>query len=340
LAAVYGARIENGYARVVVRWWVLVVVLAAAPAIAEPVRPWAVGVTEADQARAEELFARGNVSVEQGLFSDAVDLYRKALVIWDHPAIRYNLAVALINLEREIDADEQLEHALRFGAGALEPEVYKEALSYQRLLHAHIVHLVIDCVDADTQVTLDGKRLAVACPGTTRLRILPGGHRLIAEAPSSLTRTIDLAPAGGDEAHVHIDLMTIDEATIHHRRWARWKPWLVVGAGGLAGLIGAAIDLQAAATFRSYDRAVATLCPGPTPCQSLPAVVSDAAVEGRHERDAAFAGFAVGGAALVTGAVLVWFNRSIAERIGYEHAPIVTASLGRDAWGLAMHVAF
>ncbi len=321
------------------RVWCALVLLAGTAA-ADSDKPWAADVSEADQARAEEIFARGNVLVEQGLFSPAVKLYGEALAIWNHPRIHYNLAVALINLERDIEASDELAQALGSGATALEPEIYEQALAYQRILRTHIVDLAIECVDRGTRITLDGKAQSVACPGTTHLKIHPGGHRLIAEAPGSLTRTIDLAPAGGESPIAHIDLMTLDEATIHHRRWATWKPWIVVGAGAFVGLVGAGIELQAAATYRSYDRAVATLCPGPAPCDSLPALITDARAEARHQNEAAVTCFVAGGAVIATGAVFLWLNRSIAERIGYDGAPLVTAHVDRDGATLAARIAF
>jgi tetratricopeptide (TPR) repeat protein len=320
-------------------WLVACVLALGSVARAQP-RPWAAGVSDADQSRATEQFEDGNKLLEQGLFGDALALYTQAIARWDHPAIRYNIAVAQINLQRPIEAYRELERALRFGAEALEPDVYTQALAYQRLLSTQIVHLAIDCADAGTHVTLDGKDIGVPCPGSTVLLILPGGHRLVASKPGSLPLTIDLAPAGGESPRERIDLMTFDEATVTRRRWARWKPWSVVGAGVAVAAAGLGFELQAAATFRSYDRAVATLCPA-APCESLPTVVSEAYDEGRMQNRIAITLFAAGGAAIATGAALLWLNRSRTERIGYrERAPQVTATVGSRAASISARWSF
>ena len=296
------------------------VCMLVAVAHAEPGRPWADGVPAAVQDQVTAELARGNELLDQGLFVQAVDVYRAALRQWDHPAIRYNLAVALINLDREIDAFGELERALRFGPAALQPEVYQQALTYQKLIAGHIVQLHIECVDPGTHIVLDGADLAVPCPGELRQLIRPGRHVLVASKPGSLTRSIDLALSGGDAPTEHIDLMTLDEATVTHHRWARWKPWAVVAAGGAIAIAGLAVDLQAAATFRSYDKAIATLCPD-HPCTSLPAVVSDAYAEGRTETHVG-AGLLIGGGVVVAaGAVLLYLDRGIQERIGYTVGP-------------------
>lgn len=292
---------------------------------AEPERPWAAGVSQADQTRSYELFAQANELVEQGLFTAAVDVYGQALSRWDHPAIRYNLAVALINLERQIDAYQELARSLRYGADALEPEVYRQALVYQRLLHAQIVELTVACTEPGAQVALDNKPLALSCPGTTTALVLPGRHELVASKPGYLLRSVELTPAGGETPRVELALKTIEAATVFRRRWPRWKPWVVVGAGAAVVLGGVGLELQAAATFRSYDRAVATLCPD-HPCASLPGLITDAYAEGRRDNRWAIGLFATGGAAIATGAVLLWLDRAVAEQIGY--APRFTARIG------------
>lgn len=309
-------------------------------AIAQPPeRPWAVGVSETDQTRALELLTQGNALVEQGRFADGLDLYRKALAIWDHPAIRANLAVALLNLDRRIDAYQELEQALRFGPAALEPEIYQQALKDERLLRGEIVTLTIECVDAKTRVSLDAKDLGMSCPGSTKQLVRAGRHQLVAVKPGYLTRTIELAPSGGDSLTERIDLKTTEEATFYRRRWVGWKSWLVVGAGALVSLGGMGVELQSRATFRSYDRAVAVLCAS-RPCTELPAVVSDAYDEGVLEHRIALGLLATGGAVVVSGAVLLWLNRPIAEQIGYDGKPIVSASVAADHVTVAAQVRF
>jgi hypothetical protein len=318
---------------------VVLVTLGFASLASAQQRPWADGVSEADQARAKQLLEDGNKLLDQGALTEALELYDDAIKIWDHPAIRYNIAVAKIKQDQPFEAWRQLERALRYGAAALEPDVYQQALDYRRLLAKQIVHLTIECVDPGTHVTLDKTDVAVSCPGSTTELIAPGGHKLVATKSGSVPKTIDLAPAGGESPHERIDLMTIEEATVIRHRWARYKPWVVVGAGVAVAGVGLGFELQSAATFRSYDHAVATLC-GDTPCTGLPAVVTDAYEDGRRQNRIAIGFFAAGGATIATGAVLLWLNRARRERIGYDQVPAVTASVGSRASLIAARWSF
>jgi len=69
----------------------------APPAPAGP-RPWAQGVSPENQKAALGLFNEGNALLRDSIFPKAAEKYREALTHWDHPAIHYNLAVALRGL--------------------------------------------------------------------------------------------------------------------------------------------------------------------------------------------------------------------------------------------------
>jgi hypothetical protein len=56
------------------------------------VRPWAQGVTPAEQKTALLAFREGNAQLNDGLFARAAETYRGALTHWKHPAIYYNLS--------------------------------------------------------------------------------------------------------------------------------------------------------------------------------------------------------------------------------------------------------
>jgi hypothetical protein len=305
--------------------------LAAATARADD-RPWAAGVSEAEQTTAYDLFGQGNDLLEKGLYAPALDLYRQAIGHWDHPTIRYNMAVALINLQRTLEAYDNLERSLRFGAAALEPDIHKQALAYQRLLGGQIAELTIECTLAGARIALDGNEL-MTCPGRRTERLLAGGHRLVGEKSGYLTRRIELALSGGQRRKVAMDLMTLEQSTVSRRRWARWKPWAVIGGGTALGLAGLGFALQSRATLSSYDDAVAVLCED-MPCDEamLPPNVRDAYGRGKRQGKIGIGLLIAGGAVAGTGAVLLYLNRAVTERIGYEAAPIV----GPGTVGLAL----
>jgi tetratricopeptide (TPR) repeat protein len=299
----------------------LVCVLVCAPAAARAddpaaVPPWAAGVSQPDKDKAAELLAEGNVLLDQGLHAQAIEVYRRAIALYDHPAIRYNIAVALISLQQPLEAYAELERALAYDGAALEADVLPQARSYQRLLESQIVHVAIDCVETGARVSLDAKDLG-PCPMARTELVLAGPHQLVAEKAGYLTRRIDLTAAGGQQRTAHIDLMTIDEATVTRRRWTLWKPWAVTGAGMAVGLVGLGVELQSRATLASYDDAVQVLCPE-APCATLPPRVTDAYDRGKLENRIAISLFVTGGAVAVTGAVLAYVNRGVTERRGYD----------------------
>jgi tetratricopeptide (TPR) repeat protein len=63
-------------------------------------KPWAAGVSAEAQSAALELYRQGNEMFEQARYLEALAKYEVALRSWDHPSIRYNAAVCLINLGR------------------------------------------------------------------------------------------------------------------------------------------------------------------------------------------------------------------------------------------------
>jgi tetratricopeptide (TPR) repeat protein len=325
---------SRGIGRLVLAAVLLFATAATAEELA-PERPWARGVSPSVQARAKALFEAGNKLLDENLFAPALDLYRQALEHWDHPAIRYNVAVTLINLERPIDAYRNLEAALRYGDAALEPELALQARSYEKLLEGQIVRLNVACEQAEVAILLDGGDF-LACPGEREVLLVPGEHRLVASRPGHVTRTVALVLTGGEARRVPIELMTVEQATVEHRRWATWKPWAVVAGGLAVGSVGLGFELRARATYQSYDNAIAVLC-ATRPCadEQLPEVVTAAHARASRQHRIGVGLMAAGLAVAGAGAVLAILNRSRRERIGYDERPALVPVITSDMVGVA-----
>ncbi len=69
-----------------------------------PPKPWAEGVSGADQDRALELFGEGNKLFTSEAYGMALAFYRRAIDAWDHPAIRFDMMVCQLELEEEPEA--------------------------------------------------------------------------------------------------------------------------------------------------------------------------------------------------------------------------------------------
>src|SRR4051794_13348308 len=273
-------------------------------------RPWAENVPADAQKLALALFEEGNKLFENGQHTVALAKYREALKVWDHPAIRYNAAVALINLDQPLAAYENLEPALRYGAAPLGAETYQQALTYRKLLRGQLAELRVTCAEPGAEVALDGQALFVG-PGEASRWILPGPHQLVARKAGFLTetRSLDLPPGRPSAENLALqDIRSLPVKTV--RRWPTWKPWTVLGGGALLALIGIPVILEARSSFNEYDAEVAA-CVMTYPQNGCPAggVPQSALDRGHLENTVAVSLFAVGGAIAASGVALLILNQ-------------------------------
>ena len=106
-------------------------------------KPWAAGVSDAEQQKALAIYREGNAEFEESRYAQALTKYREALKHWDHPAIRFNMAVCLINLQQPLEAFEHLEAGMKYGAAPLGPELYAQGVTYKKLLDGQLTHLKV-----------------------------------------------------------------------------------------------------------------------------------------------------------------------------------------------------
>src|SRR5215813_4735696 len=85
-------------------------------------KPWAAGVPDKEQAAALAIYRDGNAEFEESRYAQALAKYREAIKHWDHPAIRFNMAVSRVNLDQPLDASEDLDAAIKYGAAPLGAE--------------------------------------------------------------------------------------------------------------------------------------------------------------------------------------------------------------------------
>ncbi|HTJ45229.1 MAG TPA: tetratricopeptide repeat protein [Kofleriaceae bacterium] len=299
----------------------------AAPAVADDA-PWAAGVSDDQKAKAQTLLEQGNAQFVEHRYTDALQTYQAAVAVWDHPAIRFNIVRCLVQLGRTLEAYDNLELALRYGKAPLEESVYEEALGYQKLLEGQIAEVHVRCTQPDVQVALDAKPL-FTCPGDTALRVAPGAHVVIAKKDGFLTMTKDVIALPAQRETVDVALLPIETAAITVRRWSLWKPWAVVAAGGAIAIGGGLLEWKASRDYDAYDRAVTTICgePGCDPGK-LPPETAAIADRARTENRFAIATLTISGAAVITGAVLVYLDRSHTEMPTLDLTPTsATASL-------------
>lgn len=302
------------------------VVVAATPLD----RPWAEGVSQERQTVALRLYNEGNALFEESRHAAALAKYREALESWDHPAIRYNAAVALILLDQPLAAHESLERALRHGEAPFAADTYRQALTYQKLLRGQLARLAVTCAEPGAEVTLDGKVIFVG-PGRAERWLSPGNHQLVARKAGFLPETRSLDLVGGKPRVEQLVPQEIrPPRTV--RRWDAWKPWAVMGAGAAVALAGVPFLIAAKSSFDRFDAEVAAAkCPTSQGCDegSVSSAV-DAYDRGQVQRVAGLSLIGVGAAAAITGATLVLLNQPrevAAERTRASLTPLIAPGM-------------
>ena len=299
---------------------------AASPEVPAPApKPWNAGISTAQKEAAQPFFEAGNEHFERSSFGNALKEYRQAITFRDHPAIRYNMAICLINLDQPIEAYEQLESALQFGEAPLGKALFKEGQTYRKLLLGQLAELLVATEEVGAKVSLDGEELFVG-PGESRRLVQPKRHQLIATKDKMLTLTRELVPAAGELNRVDLELVPIADGVVLKRRWASWKPWAVAGAGAGLALLGVPVRSASGSNADSYDSQVVRACPGG--CTELPADIAALRSRAETQEIVAFSLFFTGGALLTAGVVAAFLNRPQPQTLeaSSEFAIVPTAS--------------
>lgn len=298
-------------------WWklrrlvVAGLLLGAGAALAESAsapRAWAAGVPAEKQKVALELFREGNSALKESLFPKAAQKYREALKEWDHPAIHYNMALALLNLDQPVEVYEHLLASMRFGAQPLDSDKYEQAMRYKALTEKQLARAVVTCEVPGASVVMDGRSLFTA-PGRYEGMVRAGPHSIVATKEGYLTVEQSKVLPGGETSTVKLELFRAEDLTQYRRLWPAWIPWAVT-AGGVAVLgAGAGMHLSARDAFLQYDKGIKD-CTDPRTqgCTPVPALTQKLQF-GQTIQPVAMGAYVVGGAALLAGATLLYVNR-------------------------------
>jgi len=279
-----------------------------APVPAEPPNePWKVGISAETMVAAQELTDQATDLFVERHYPEALDKYRAALALWDHPALRFDIARCLVALDRPVEAADNLERALVYGQGPLSDELYADALEYRKLLANQIGEVEVRCTEPAVAITIDGHDLGT-CPLDRTTRVIPGDHQIVGRKPGYLTETKQQGVYGGKHVAVVIAPVPLVRAGVEVRRWPVVVPWLVVGGGVVVAGVGGLLRAAASSDMAAYNAEVRRDCHD-TGCTAdqLDLRLRDHAV---HLNIAAIATGAVGIAAVVTGGVLVYANRT------------------------------
>lgn len=305
---------------------------------AETSRPWADGVSEQDQAQAMALFREGNGLLKDSVFVQAAQKYRDALKHWDHPAIHYNLVLALLNLDQPVEVHQHLTMAMKHGPAPLDMDKFEQARAYLTLIEKQLAKVSIRCDVEGANVVMDGRPLFVA-PGHYEALVRAGPHTIVATREGYLTNETSPTLAAGQTTSFDLRLFTSDDLTRYKRRWPTWMPWVVVAAGAAVGGTGGLLHDNARNEFRAFDAGI-DACGGCIPGATL----QQNRTQGNTLQTMAFVSYGVGAAAVATGATLVYLNRLEPYKVKPEDLQIEAVSVvpvvGRGEGGVMATVRF
>src|SRR5687768_13823121 len=125
----------------------------------EDSRPWAKGVSPDQQRKALALFNEANGMLRDALFPKAAEKYREALAHWDHPAIHYNLALALVNLDQPVEMHAELEKALVHGPAPLGEDKFARAKDFKVLVEKQLATVEYSVTVEGAVLLFDGKEV-------------------------------------------------------------------------------------------------------------------------------------------------------------------------------------
>lgn len=289
---------------------VLAMVLAvAAPAgSAEVERPWAVGVPNDQQTKALDLFKDANGKLRDAHYAAAREQYLAALAVWNHPAIHFNLGLALLNLDQPVEAYEHLVEAVKYGAAPMDQDKLEQALRYKSLLDRQLTRLTVRCALQDAIVRFDGRQLFVG-PGRWEGMVRAGAHAIVGTHEGYVPVERAEIYVGGETKEIELSMFRTEELTEYRRRWTPAIEWGLL-VGGVA-VIGGGVGLRFAAqgAYSQFDAGVlacaTTVSLGCTPRPEIARLRA----RGDAFQALSITAFAVGGVALVTGSILAYLNR-------------------------------
>ena len=306
----------------------------APPPAPAPDTPWSAGVPQDVQDKANALYDEGNQLFAQQAHEAALEKYKQAIALWDHPLIRFNMAVTEIRLDRVLDASVDLEKALRYGAAPFKPELYQQALDYQALLKGRVGFVEASCDQRGAHVLLDGKPW-FDCPGKQKLRVTAGEHAVVGTAEGFVTTSQKLVVSGGATATAALRFISLEDAVVLHYPYRRWIPWTGAGLGLTIGLAGAGTYLLAKNQMNQFEADFTAQCA--TGCE--PGLTDPSHRPLRQERDGAVLDgkigvtlMVVGGAGAIAGLVFAILDRPTKSLPQVEVAPTAGGMAASASW--------
>lgn len=306
-------------------------------------KPWE-SATEKQREEARKLVAQADEQYNDASVSRAVELYRAALEIWDHPAIHAPLAIAYNELDKPVEAFEHMQLALKYGAEPLGAN-YEIAQKRFEMIKKKIGTIAIKNTTEGAQVKLDGNVVLTDIGEVSQVVRAGQRHTVTAERRGMQTLTREPDVKGNDTVEVIVSMQPIEPKYV--RRFKKtWLPYATLASGVVVAGFGGLFYSQALQDRRQFNDLYESSCPNG--CRrddwdSRNPLLSELDTSMKRQSAFGITGFAVGGALIATGFTLLVLNKPRAVYAN-EQAPAAKASvvpmIGRDMAGVAASLSF
>jgi hypothetical protein len=283
-------------------------------------RPWAKGVTKDRQDIALRLFSEANKHLNNGLFPAALEKYKEALRSWEHPAIYYNMALALRTLDQPIELEKALEKSIEYGPAPIDQDKFEHAKAYLAVNAKALAWIEVSCKKPGANVLIDGVKVFTVEPGKPNkieMRVKVGKHTIVAERTGYNAQVDAPYIEPGQKFRIELQLYTSEELTRYRRRWnATWMPYAVIGGGVVVGVLGAVLATSAQSSYDEFDSEVAR-CNDESGGQGcmVDSNISGIRDSGDTKKSLSFVSYGLAGAAVIAGTALVYLNRKTSYEI-------------------------
>jgi hypothetical protein len=308
----------------------LFALLWAAPAVAQKPAasldgefPYLTKVSKEHQQAAKALVEEGNKLLHDGFLPQAEKKYRDALALWEHPAIHYNLALALPLTLRPAEVYEHMRAAMNHGEAPIGAGRYKHARTLTERMVKEYAWVEISCGCEASAKLSSGEWLVRRGNGSFEGLVPPGTHTLVAAQKDHPSAETVLTLAAGERVHLRLG---------EKRPYTPWKLWAAMGAGAAVAAGGGLLHVQAGKDFRAFDNGI-NRCGG---CEPQPGVAAHRTRALTLQR-IAVGSYTLGGAAVLTGLVFLYNNQLQSQIIPSEQdgARLVIAPMfGKQGNGL------
>jgi PEGA domain-containing protein len=206
-----------------------------------------------------------------------------------------------MKLKQPVEVYEHLTSAMHYGPEPLGNDKFENATRYKEFLDTQLVRLTITCDEPGARVTLDGQLLFEG-PGKYQGLVRPGTYRILAVKEGYMTADKARPLMPGEK----VTLALRPYVLVYKRQWPAWMPWAVMGSGVAMAAGGGLLHQQTSKDYGIFDSGLQSCN---NDCYPTPKHLVEARTRGDNFQRAAFGAYALGGAALVTGAILLYRNQ-------------------------------